>query len=582
MVASPGAGAHWRGLAELLRPHRRRYAVLGTVLGVASAIPLVSPLVVGRIIDRASRGAEVAELAGLAAVLVGVGLVAQAVAVAVAWLATRTAWRTTNELRLELAEHVLSLDHEFHRTHTAGELVQRIDGDVTAVSDFLSQVVVKVGGAAVTAAGMVVVLTVVDWRIGLAMAIYVAGTVLLVVRRRNQVVDESSDELGAYARLYGGIEERLAAAEDLRSNGGGAFAVRGFVDHSVDCVGTALARERSYLRVWRVVNLGIASGAVLAIVAGAVLVDRGSITVGTAVVVFQYSQLLRRPLEELMDQLQVIQKATGAMRRVLELRAERPSIVDGGRTVPAPGPLSVELDDVGFDYGDGEAVLVGVDLRLAAGRSLGLVGRTGSGKTTISRLVLRLIEARSGEVRLGGVPIAELPLAELRRRVALVPQEVQLLAGSIRDNVTLFDEAVPDAAVISALRHVGLDRLVDGGIDRELGAGGAGLSAGEAQLLALARVWLRDPDLVVLDEATARVDPDTEERIEHAVDELVRGRTVVVIAHRLSTLRRLDEIAVVERGCIVEHGERADLEADTEGRYAALLRVGAEQTELLA
>lgn len=581
-MASSGVSAHWRGLADLLAPHRRRYAVLGLVLGLASALPLVSPLIVGRVVDRAAAEAPVGELVWWAVGLVAVGLVSQAVAVGVAWFATRTAWQTTNELRLELAEHVLSLDHEFHRSHTAGELVQRIDGDVTAVSDFLAQVVVKVGGAAVTAAGMVVVLGVIDWRIGVAMALYVAAAVALVVRRRDSVVDESSDELGAYARLYGGIEERLAAAEDLRSNGGGAFAVRGFVDHSVACVGTAVARERSYLRVWREVNMGIASGGVLAIVAGAALVDQGAITVGTAVVVFQYSQLLRRPLEELMDQLQVIQKATGAMRRVLELRAERPSIVDGGETVPAPGALSVELDRVDFEYGDGEPVLTDVTLRLGAGRSLGLVGRTGSGKTTISRLVLRLIEATSGEVRLGGVALADVPLAELRRRVALVPQEVQLVAGTVRDNVSLFDDRVDDAVVLDALARVGLSRLADAGLDRELGAAGAGLSAGESQLLALARVWLRDPDVVVLDEATARVDPETEARLEAALDELVRGRTVIVIAHRLSTLRHLDEIAVVERGRIVEHDDRAALESDPSTRYAALLRTGAELPELLA
>ena len=282
MVAPSGTSAHWRGLAELLRPHRRRYLVLGAVLGVASSIPLLSPLIVGRVVDRAAEGAELEELTALAAALVAVGLVGQAVAVLVAWFATRTAWQTTNELRLELADHVLALDHEFHRSHTAGELVQRIDGDVTAVSDFLSQVVVKIGGAVVTVAGMVVVLTLLDWRIGLAMAVYVAVAFAAVGSRRNHAVEESSDELSAHARLYGGIEERLAASEDLRSNGGGAYAVQGFVDHSVEVAETAVARERAYLRVWRIVSLGIASGAVLSILGGGVLGERGVITVGPA------------------------------------------------------------------------------------------------------------------------------------------------------------------------------------------------------------------------------------------------------------------------------------------------------------
>jgi ABC-type multidrug transport system fused ATPase/permease subunit len=185
--------------------------------------------------------------------------------------------------------------------------------------------------------------------------------------------------------------------------------------------------------------------------------------------------------------------------------------------------------------------------------------------------VLRLVEPTGGEVALGGVPIANIPLAELRRRVALVPQEVELFAGSVRDNVTLFDDGPTDDEVVGALRRVGLGALAEAGLDRELGAAGAGLSAGEAQLLALARVWLRNPDLVVLDEATARVDPETEQRLETAIVELMRGRTTLVIAHRLSTLRSVDEIVVFDHGRVVEHGERADLVGDDESRFARLL-----------
>ncbi|MGZ4740255.1 MAG: ATP-binding cassette domain-containing protein, partial [Ilumatobacteraceae bacterium] len=162
---------------------------------------------------------------------------------------------------------------------------------------------------------------------------------------------------------------------------------------------------------------------------------------------------------------------------------------------------------------------------------------------------------------------------ELRRRVALVPQEVELLSGTIRDNVTLFDEVPTDEAVASALCNAGLENLAIGGIHRRLGAGGAGLSAGEAQLLALARVWLRDPDIVVLDEATARVDPATEVELEAAVARLCQGRTTLIIAHRLSTLRHVDEIVVLDRGRVVEHGNRVDLADDIDSRYRHLLEL---------
>jgi ABC-type multidrug transport system fused ATPase/permease subunit len=208
-----------------------------------------------------------------------------------------------------------------------------------------------------------------------------------------------------------------------------------------------------------------------------------------------------------------------------------------------------------------------------------VVGRTGSGKTTFSRLLLRLVEATDGTVTLGGVPIEEIPLRTLRRRVALVPQEVELFEGTLRDNVTLFDAEPTDDAVRAALARAGLEQLAEGDVHRPLGAGGAGLSAGEAQLLALARVWLRDPDLLVLDEATARVDPVTERRLEAGVAELMAGRTTFVIAHRLSTLRRVDEIVVFDRGRIVEHGDRAALVDRGDSRFRRLLELALEPSD---
>jgi len=275
---------------------------------------------------------------------------------------------------------------------------------------------------------------------------------------------------------------------------------------------------------------------------------------------FQYVQLMTRPLEDLVQQLETVQKANGAMRRVADLLALEPTVVDDGTESPPPGPLAVSCRGIGFAYhDDARPILHDIDVEIAGGRSVGVVGRTGSGKTTFSRLVLRLVEPTSGHLRLSGVDIADIPMAELRRRVALVPQEVELFEGTIRDNVTLYDPAPSNEAVVTALGAVGLESLAAGGIDRPLGAAGAGLSAGQAQLLALARVWLRQPDLVVLDEATARVDPATEERISAAVAQLMVGRTTFVIAHRLSTLDLVDEIMVFDEGRVAEHGDREAL-----------------------
>jgi len=571
-----GTTSRWGALGALIRPDARRWVALGVLVAVSSALTITGPLVIRRLIDTAADGAATSEIVQLALVFLGIAIVTQLLAVLVAWFATVAAWRTTNGLRLRMTRHVLGLDHEFHRTHTPGELIQRVDGDITSVSDFLGQVVTKAAGAAMVIVGMIAVLTVLDWRLGLGMALYVAAALLVIVRSRHRAVSESSDEMGALGRLYGGIEERLTAAEDLRANGAAGHVAWRFIEDSEQAMASSIRRERAFLVMWWFVQASVAAGWVIALVLGALLVDAGTISLGTAFLLFQYVLLVSRPLEEVVHELETVQKANGAMVRVLDLLATEATVLDEGTTSPPAGPLSVDASGVSFDYGDDQPVLADVDLVVAAGHSVGVVGRTGSGKTTFSRLVLRLVEPTDGVVQLGGVPIADVPMAELRRRVALVPQEVELFAGSVRDNVTLFDDQPTDAAVADALRRVGLDVLVDAGLDRRLGAAGVGLSAGQAQLLALARVWLRDPDLLVLDEATARVDPETESRLEAAVAALMHGRTTLVIAHRLSTLRSVDDIVVFEDGRIVEQGPRVDLVGDDDSRFAKLLAMALE------
>ncbi|MAT04610.1 MAG: hypothetical protein CL424_06165 [Acidimicrobiaceae bacterium] len=565
-----------RAVLPLLRPQAGRWVALGVLTAVGAGLTVVGPLVVREIVDRAVDGTDAATIRRLAIVFLLIVVTAQVVAVLVARSATYTAWRTTNELRMRMSRHVLGLDHEFHRRHTPGELIQRVDGDITSVSDLLGRVLPKAAGSAILVGGMIVVVTVIDWRIGAGMFVYVVLAVAAVLVLRHRAVEESADELGAYARLYGGIEERLNASEDLRSNGAGSHAMWRFVEDSAGALDRSVRRESAFLGMWWGVQGAVVGGVVLSVVAGAVLVSRDAITVGTAFLLFQYVLLIQRPLEEVVHELETVQKATGAMRRVLALMAVEPTLLDRGTTSPVAGPLSVEFARVSFDYGDDDPVLHDVDLSIGAGRSVGIVGRTGSGKTTFSRLVLRLVEATDGSVRLGDVRIADIPMRELRRRVALVPQEVELFNGTIRDNVTLFDPVPSDDAVLAALRSVGLDALANAGIDRPLGGGGAGLSAGEAQLLAMARVWLRDPDLVVLDEATARVDPATERRIESAMRELMHGRTTLVIAHRLSTLAEVDDIVVFEQGRIVEAGPRTELASDPDGRFRRLLDLALE------
>ena len=242
--------------------------------------------------------------------------------------------------------------------------------------------------------------------------------------------------------------------------------------------------------------------------------------------------------------------------------------------------MSIALNQVSFAYPGDDPVLHEVSASVAAGSTLGVLGRTGSGKTTLTRLLLRLYDPTHGVVRLGDVDARHIANDDLRARVAVVTQDIQLFSASVRDNLTFFDATISDAHIHAALEAVGLSdwlRSLPNGLDTRLASSGSGLSAGQAQLLAFARAFLRDPGLVILDEASSRLDPATERKLDQAVDRLLAGRTGIIIAHRLSTLQRVEQILILEEGRVRENGPRESLARNPQSRFAQLLNVGIEE-----
>jgi ABC-type multidrug transport system fused ATPase/permease subunit len=486
----------------------------------------------------------------------------------------------TNRLRADLMLHCLRLDPSFHNARTPGELIERIDGDVAKLGNFFARFVVQLLGNAVLLVGVLIVLFGVDWRVGGALTAFALVSLVILYNLRDVAVPHWTAARQASAELFGFLEERLAGTEDIRSSGATAYAMRRLFERARALLHAERKAGFVGSTMWGTTVMLFTLGMAVALALGAYLFRAGAITLGTVFLIFSYAEMLNRPIEQITHQIQDLQEAGAGMTRVQELLAMRSAIVDGTGPDLPPGALSVAFRDVTFGYAEDAAVLHGLSFYVQPARTLGLLGRTGSGKTTIARLLLRLYDPDAGVIQLGGVDLRTARVADVRRRVGMVTQDIQLFHATVRDNLTFFDRSISDAHILRVLSDVGLwewYQALPHGLDTRLASGGGGLSAGEAQLLAFTRVFLKDPGLVILDEASSRLDPATERRVEHAVARLLEGRTGIIIAHRLATLGRVDEIIVLEDGRIREHGPREQLAHDPRSRFAQLLQTGHEE-----
>ncbi|HEY8861239.1 MAG TPA: ABC transporter ATP-binding protein [Candidatus Limnocylindria bacterium] len=564
--------------ARYVGPECRRVAILGFLVAASIALQLAAPQLLRSFIDNAIAGAELDVLVRIAVLFVALALGQQLAAALATYLGESVGWVATNALRADLALHCLTLDLGFHKARTPGELIERIDGDVTALAGFFSRFIVNVLGNVVLLIGVLIVVAFEDWRAGLALTTFAALAVgMLLGPLRTIAVGGWRRVRETSAQTYGFLGERLGGTEDIRSSGAEAHILNGLALHHRDWL---RSRRRAMLGVgaiWATTILTFAIGNAVAFAVGGWLWTIGAISVGTVYLLFYYTELLRRPIEAFRRELEDMQRAIASLGRVDELMRTSSAVVDGLAALPT-GALGVELDGVSFGY-DAELVLRDVSVRIEPGRVLGILGRTGSGKTTLARLLVRFYDPTSGAVRLGGVDLRDAALDSVRSHATLVSQDVQLFSASVRDNLTLFDRRIDDSQLTDVLARVGLGSWLRAqpGTD-PLGAEmtSGGLSAGEAQLLAFARVFLRDPGLVVLDEASSRLDPVTERHVERAIDALLANRTAIVIAHRLATVDRCDEILMLEDGRVAEYGSRAALASDPGSRFAQLLRIGLE------
>lgn len=565
---------------KYLRPYRALVLLLAALLFASTGLQIATPQIVRYFIDTAQAKGALESLYLAALIFLCAGLTSRVLSAFVIYFGRDLAWRATNRLRSDLTLHVLKLDMGFHSVHTPGELLERIDGDIERLANFFSQFFIQIVGALLLLVALVVVAWVEDWRFGLAMLGFAIFFLFIQSRITKFVSPFWQHESVVRADLYGFLGEQLGGVADIQKAGALSFTIRRFYEVARKRI---LSQTRAMLISGLAFNLSNTINSmrmVAGLAVGAYLFKRGDITIGTVYLVLHYLQMIGLPIIHLMREFADLQRSSASILRIVELLDTASKVADGHGGSLSQGPLALEFSDVSFSYNPGVQVLRDVSFRLEAGRTLGLLGRTGSGKTTMSRLVFRFHDPDKGTVRFGGADLRDLRVVDLRTRVGLVTQEVQLFQATVRDNLTLFDPAISDSSLVDTLESLGLRNwynTLPNALDTVLSPDGVQLSAGESQLLAFARVFLRDPDCVILDEASSRLDPATEALIQRAVNRLLKGRTGLVIAHRLATVQRVDEVMVIENGAIVEHGERSALAGDASSRFAGLLKTGLEE-----
>jgi len=496
------------------------------------------------------------------------------------------------QLRVRAFRHVHDLSVLTQNTERRGSLVSRVTSDVDTISMFVQWGGIMLLVSTLQVLVATVLMSVYSWQLTLLVWLCFGPLVLALrplQRRVNVAYTTVRERVGA---MLGAVSEAVVGAETIR-----AYGVQRRVQRNVDeRIG---ATRDAMVRAQNTVSLVFSSGVLVAnlvlavvVVAGTALGVAGDLSVGKLLAFLFLVQLFTGPVQQATEVLNELQNAVAGWRRVLGIIDTPVQVADPGpRGVPSPrGPAAVELRGVGFAYPDGPPVLHDVDLHLPAGRSVAVVGATGSGKTTIAKLVTRLMDPTRGAVLLDGTDLRTVRTEDLRRRVVMVPQEGFLFDATLAENLVYGlrdgdDHAAPTPAeaeprLRAALAELGLTDWVaelPSGLDTPVGQRGEALSAGERQLVALTRAYLADADLLVLDEATSAVDPATEVRIARALDSLTTGRSTVTIAHRLSTAEAADLVVVVDAGHVVELGPHEDLVA-RDGVYAAMHRAWVAQT----
>jgi len=584
-------GRLMRRLSVYARPYGWLVVAALCCLMLDGLAQLVGPLMTQRVIDVALPSHDVPLVWRSALLLAGSLVVAFACQYGETILTSLLGQRVMRDLRRDIFGHVQRLPVVFFDRNPVGRLVTRVTSDVEALNELFTAGVVAGLGDLFTLLAISVLMLVVDWRLALASFGVIPFVYWVSHVFRAKVRDSYRDVRTRLARINAYLQERISGMRVVQLFGREATEAKRFDELNRGHLQANLDSITYYALYFPAIEILTSIALASLIVAGAHRVEIGSLTVGTVAAFLQLVRRFFQPLQDLSDKFNTLQQAMAASERVFRLLDTEVADVGTPPTLharEAANGVTVEFDDVWFAYDLGhvareggqpaspELVLKGVSFRVEPGKTLALVGHTGAGKTTIINLLLRFYEPQRGRILVDGTDVRDIPLPELRGLIGYVQQDIFLFAGDVLTNIRL-SNAITEEEVTVAAARVGADRVIrrlPHGYSHVLGERGASISVGERQLLSFARAIAADPALLILDEATSAVDSEIEAEIQHALTELMRGRTTIAIAHRLSTILESDEIIVLHHGHIRERGTHREL-LSKRGLYERLYRLQA-------
>jgi subfamily B ATP-binding cassette protein MsbA len=551
--------------------------VCAVCLLVAAAVGLAFPAVVQRLLDAAFQQHDRSLLDHIALFLVAAFALQGLMNFVQVYLLTSTAERVVAKLREDVFAHLVRLSPGFYTEQRSGELTSRISSDLTVLQTLMATWISELSRQSLFLVGGLILLTMTHPRLTtttLAVVPVVVGSAFFFGRRLRRASTGVQDKV---AEAMGTADEAFSQIRTVQSFVREDEEVRRYSGLLSEVVDRAVERAKHRALLFGVVGFVAFAGVVAVLWQGGQLVLEGALTPGALVKFLLYAITVAAAVGSLASLFGSYQEAVGAAQRVFDLLQMQPSVAEPEVATPLVRPIrgAVSLQHVGFRYSpDLPPALEDVTFDITSGEVVALVGPSGAGKTTIASLIPRFWDVTSGRITLDGVDVRELSFADLRGAIGLVPQEPALFSGSVRENIAYARPDASDVEVLQAARAAHamefIERLSDG-LNTRVGERGVKLSGGQRQRIALARVFLKDPAVVVLDEATSSLDNESERLVEEAMEELLKGRSTLIIAHRLRTVRRADRVLVLERGRIVESGTHESLSVGS-GVYGRLYR----------